>query len=205
MRHRVVLALVVVAVCAAPPAAALGSAPLTWSSQKLIDAQSPFGSTVEMTGVSCPTSGLCVAVDDVGKVGTSTDGGATWAFARVNANNFFTGISCPSTALCVAVDRQGNIAASTTPTVAASWTVQSADAGSVLTGISCPSASLCVTADQSGNVLTSTNPGDGALAAWATQSAVDSTAINAVSCVTTPSTLCVAVDAAGTMLSSTTP
>src|SRR6478736_6537621 len=69
-------------------AQALASAPFAWSSQTLIDSQAPYGATVELTGVSCPSATLCVAVDDVGKVLTSTDGGASWTPARVDANNF---------------------------------------------------------------------------------------------------------------------
>jgi hypothetical protein len=53
---------------------ALASSPFSWSPPALIDGHAPFGSSAELTGVSCPSSTLCVAVDGVGKIATSTDG-----------------------------------------------------------------------------------------------------------------------------------
>src|SRR4029077_8151332 len=81
-----------------------------------------------MAGVSCPSSGLCVAVDFAGNVVSSsnpTGGAAAWTVANVDGLNIMTGVSCPSSGLCVAVDQVGNVvtgtvAATTTTTAVAS-------------------------------------------------------------------------------------
>lgn len=63
-------------------------------------------------GVSCPSSGLCVAVDDSGNVVTSsnpTGGAAAWRVTNVDGTNSLRAVSCPSIALCFAVDSLGNV------------------------------------------------------------------------------------------------
>src|ERR1700674_5378090 len=63
--------------------------------------------TNPLTGVSCPSSGLCAAVDTVGNVVTSsnpTGGAGAWTVTPVDGTNPLTGVSCPSSGLCVAVD-----------------------------------------------------------------------------------------------------
>ena len=53
--------------------------------------------------VSCPSSGLCVAVGEEGTIVTSTDGGATWT-SRTSGTDFdLDGVACPSTSACMAV------------------------------------------------------------------------------------------------------
>jgi len=68
--------------------------------------------------LSCPSSGVCVAMDASGNVVTSSNpaGGATaWTLtnAGVDAFNYVSGVSCPSSGLCVAVDRSGNVVTGT--------------------------------------------------------------------------------------------
>jgi hypothetical protein len=63
-----------------------------------------------ISGVSCPSTSLCVAVDQHGNVLTSTNpsgGAGAWTLTNVDSNGI-KGISCPSTSLCVAVDDAGN-------------------------------------------------------------------------------------------------
>ncbi len=82
-----------------------------------------------ITGVSCPTTTLCVAVDSTGQVFHSIkplDGASAWSKpSRVDtatqaggAYAGFSGISCPTAKLCVAVDNaaNGQVAYTTTPT-----------------------------------------------------------------------------------------
>ncbi len=72
-----------------------------------------------LLGVSCPSSGLCVGVDNFGNVVTSsnpTGGAGAWAVTNVVGANFMTGVSCPSSSLCVAVDGGGNVVTSSNPT-----------------------------------------------------------------------------------------
>jgi hypothetical protein len=67
-----------------------------------------------MPRLSCPSSGLCLAMDGSGKVVTSsnpTGGASAWTLTNldVDAFNYLSGVSCPSISLCVAVDRSGNV------------------------------------------------------------------------------------------------
>ena len=212
------------------PAEGFADSPLSWSAPALID---PGAS---LSGVSCPSVSLCVAVDRAGNVVTSTSpagGASAWRIAHIDPTapacptlpgcHGLTGVSCASVALCVAVDDQGYVITSTEPTGGASaWhpaNVDSSNAGCGvfgsachgLRGVSCASVSACVAVD-AGNVIVSTDPTAGA-SAWHS-AAVDQSAetctptsgcfgLTGVSC---PSaSLCVAVHWAGNVVSSTNP
>src|ERR1019366_9950291 len=95
------------AALASPVALAAGS-PLTWSAPERVDHQPPFGYPTPLGGPSCPSSGLCVAVDNRGNLVTSsnpTGGAAAWTVTDVDGSNGLDGVSCPSSGLCVAVDQ----------------------------------------------------------------------------------------------------
>jgi hypothetical protein len=170
-----------------------------------------------LTGISCPTVALCVAVEGsgdaarVGNIFTSTNptgGAGAWTVApNIDGNAGFggpSGVSCPSASLCVAVDRAGNVLTSTNPTGGAgAWVVTNVESGALggLAGVSCASASLCAAVDYAGNVVTSTNPTGGPGAWHITHVGVD---LRSVSC-TLPSQ-CVAVDSGnGDVATSTNP
>jgi hypothetical protein len=133
---------------------------------------------VGLTAVSCPSTALCVAVDQYGSVFTSTDpeegSQAAWTARGEDeniANGGFTSISCPSTSLCAAVDDSGNVLisddpASPTPRWVAEELEPYAEGFPDLTAISCPSTSLCVALDFAGNTFTSTDPQKGLKATW---------------------------------------
>ena len=133
--------------------------------------------TSEVESMSCPSSTLCVAGSDGGKIMTSTDPtdgatstGATWTIQGPEPSESILGMSCPSTSLCVGVDDGGNTLTSTDPAdgPTAVWSVDpGVDGTNVMDGISCPSTSLCVAVDQDGKILTTTDPADGAAAHWA--------------------------------------
>lgn len=195
-------------------APALAASPLSWASPVRADDQPPFESSTAITGVSCPSTGLCVAVDGAGDVLSTTDptgGAGAWAIAAGVAEGF-DGVSCPSTELCVAVGG-GDVATSTDPTGGAgAWSVaslipaasQTPNKPNRLDAVSCPSARLCVATDDDGNVWTSTDP-TGGVAAW-TETNVDGPKkiLSGVSCPT--ESLCVAVDrGGGDVLTSTDP
>jgi hypothetical protein len=100
------------------PVALAAGAPLTWAAPVLVDHQAPFIGN-QLKGVSCPSSGLCVAVDQSGNVVTSsnpTGGAAAWTVTHVDGFNSLSGVSCPSSGLCVAVDQSGNVVTSSNPT-----------------------------------------------------------------------------------------
>jgi hypothetical protein len=158
-----------------------------------------------LSAVSCPSSKLCVAVDQSGYLLTTTNptgSGKPWkAPVRIDsaANGPLTGISCPTVRLCVAVDASGNVITSTRPTGGArAWShpahvdPTNAPGGGPagLVGISCASPSMCVAVDGGtpGNVVSSTAPTHGATA-WKL-TAVGGVLTN-ISCPTT--TLCIAV------------
>jgi hypothetical protein len=125
-----------------------------------------------INGLACPATTLCVAVDNSGRMLTSTAplaGARTWQAADIDGANAFTGVACPSAAMCVAVDGQGNVAATGAPSTPASWTVARVDTSvtepspygggpTLLRGISCPSVSLCVAVDSVGDVIASGAP-----------------------------------------------
>lgn len=163
-------------------------------------------SGASLTGVSCPTSTLCVAVDNQGDVMSTTRPGAgakywskplridpTAADGSTTAIDGYSGIaaiSCPTATLCVAVDNSGQVITSTDPTGAASaWTVTAITGAPVLTSVSCYSAALCVLGGSQRYV--STTPTGGATA-WTAHGAIATgSTISAIDCEAL--TLCVAV------------
>jgi len=155
------------------PGPTLAKGPLVWAAPIGIDSHG-------LDGLACPSISLCVAVDNDGRVLSSTDpsGGAKgWQSDDVDANNSFTALSCPSASVCVAVDGVGNAAATGDPAGPASaWTVARVDSSitepspygggpGLLRGVSCPSVSFCVAVDSVGNTVYSGDPTGGA-AAW---------------------------------------
>lgn len=125
-----------------------------WSAPASIDGGS------SLTGISCPSPSLCVAVDGRGNVVTSTDptgGPASWTAANVDGANLISAVSCASSSWCVAVDTQGNVLTSTNPTGGASaWSAANVDDSRELTSVSCPSRRLCVAVDLSGYIVVGT-------------------------------------------------
>jgi hypothetical protein len=152
-----------------------------------------------LTAISCPSSSLCVAVDNFGDVVVSTDpsgGSGAWRVTRVDPGTGLTDVSCPSASLCAATDGEANILATTKPTGGArAWRLAHVDPdphSPELNAISCPSTSLCVASavDQSGgNLVVSTNPTGGART-WALTHVDDHKQPTTVACAS--STFCVA-------------
>ncbi len=181
-------------------AAQAGATPaLSWSAAKIDE--------TALTGVSCPSASLCVAVaEGHALVSASPAGGAsTWHPAAIAGAGAFTGVSCPSSALCVAVDGNGGTAISTNPVGGASTWHTANISGAGLTGVSCLSNSLCVAVDASGNAFVSANPGEGGGtgATWREMAIDTGHALTSVSCISGP--LCVAVDKTGDVLVSSEP
>jgi hypothetical protein len=169
-----------------------------------------------LSGVSCPTDSLCVAVGSFGTIATSTSpagGQAAWqvAYPTAPGKGANTAVSCASESLCVAVGFEGSALVSTDPTGGASaWSMTNLnvlhDNAIHLTGVSCPSTSLCVAVSGAnpsgtgGKVLTSTDPASNQ---WQTTQLDSSLLFTGVSC-STP-TLCVAVAHGGRIAVSTDP
>lgn len=163
--------------------------------------------TVSIYGVSCPSTSLCVAVDDAGNVLETHDASAatpTWSAPQnIDGTNLLTSVWCPSTSLCVAVDAAGDALVTHDPAAASpTWsTPQNIDGTNSFYYVSCPSMSLCAASDSAGNVLVTHNPA-AATPTWGAPQNIDSTGLS-ISC---PSnSLCVAADSAGNVLVSHNP
>ncbi len=172
-----------------------------------------------LRAVSCPSSRLCVAVDDYGNIVWSIDpagGTTTWHVERVDESNEITSISCPSESLCLIADHSGRLLVSTDPTGGPSkWSVSYiARSGSGVSDhierLSCPSVARCFAVDEQWNnagstsiVFTTEDP-SGAPAPWTEVLALESDdPILGLSCPTL--NLCVAVDGEGHVATATEP
>ena len=157
----------VLAIVAAPPSPAAAS---NWTQRQLPstsgDAWGP-----PLSGISCPTESLCVAVGGINTVAFSrvpTGAAAEWhvvaptydepkqscledgesvAFCS-SPRGSLNGVSCAGESLCVAVGYEGSVYVSTDPTGGArAWSVSDVNDGGGAThliSVSCPSLSLCV-------------------------------------------------------------
>ncbi len=170
---------------------------------------------VAITGVSCPTTTLCVAVDAAGNVLHSTDpigGAGKWskpvqidkATLSGGGDVGLASISCPTIALCVAVDNSANgqVAWTTTPTGSATaWTLAPVAANTTLDSVACASDTLCVIAGS--NRFLTAKPTSGA-SSWKAGGALTSSSsmISSLACITTKLCVSVGYGNAGTGLSS---
>jgi hypothetical protein len=184
---------------AATPAAAAPA--LGWSTSTIPGAAA-------LTGISCASETLCVAVDRAGDALVSTDpsagAGATWSRREIDSGKALSAVSCASNTLCVAVD-ESDALISTNPAAGASatWSRVETHSAGALTGVSCASGTLCVAVDKAGDALVSANPAAGASATWSRVEIDSGKALSAVSCAS--NTLCVAVDGVGRALTSSEP
>jgi hypothetical protein len=198
------------AVCAlactavALPTASADAAPaLSWS------APAQIGGGQTLSGVSCASRALCVAVSKSGNAFVSTDpaagAGATWREVDVAKGAALSAISCPTDGLCVAVDEVGSAFVSTSPATisAGAWAQVPIDGSTPLTSISCASSSLCVAVDGKGQALVSGRPTSATPSAWTSFPIDGATALSGVSCAS--SSLCVAVAGDGNAIVSTEP
>jgi hypothetical protein len=139
--------------------------PKAWKTTHVDERQSldsGLGANAALEALSCPTSRLCVAVDDGGNVLTSTDptGGArAWKTTKLGIDYPLEQVTCASASLCVAFGQTGDVITLTDPTGgAAAWTITSVDPEAQLTALSCAAAWLCVAGDANGNMLLGTDP-----------------------------------------------
>ena len=170
----------------------------TWYSQSC-GKYDQFPCPTALIGVSCPSTGLCVAMDFIGGTLTSTDpagGAAAWTRKQIDSAAYYSGgmvgFSCPSIALCVAasnVSEDGQIDVTGAPTRSASdWTAYPVPFSPYW--ISCPLASLCV----SDGGAVSTDPMAGP-ASWRTSDIDPQSLLSGIACASPLE--CVAVDIAG--------
>jgi hypothetical protein len=98
-----------------------------------------LGPQARITDIACPSTRLCVALDDGADVLTSTDptgGPRAWHSARLGFTAPLADLACASVFLCIAADNAGNVGTSTDPTAGArGWTVSRLDPDGYLTSI----------------------------------------------------------------------
>lgn len=113
---------------------------------------------VAITGIACPSTQLCVAIDADGQVMYTTQplaGAQAWSKpasidTATQAGGGYAGlaaISCPTTTFCIAVDNSANgqVAYTTNPTGPASaWTLTTIGSNVTLDAVSCVSATFCM-------------------------------------------------------------
>jgi hypothetical protein len=190
-----------------------------WSHAERIDAATePGGGYAGFSAISCPSTQLCVAVDnDVdGQVAYTTDPGGPakdWKLVTIGSGVILDSISCPTTGLCVIGGSERFY--STDPTGASTaWTeIGSLDGtSSMLSSLSCDTAKLCVGVGYG-------NAGTGLAAATSTLAAAGGTwtgsyvgndppsphtgLVDSVAC--PARNFCVAVDGASNAYSTTSP
>jgi hypothetical protein len=126
---------------------------------------------IRLTGMSCPSVSLCVAIDSAGRMlaTTSPTGGqGAWTVAGLAGGSLY-GISCPTVNLCVATGGEDIYTSANPARSGAAWSVTHINGVTGLGAVSCPSTSLCVaTAGTVGGgvaVVTSTDPTGGG-ATW---------------------------------------
>jgi hypothetical protein len=80
----------------------------TWGAPVRVEPGQPSATSVGPypTGISCPSTTYCAAVDGAGAVLQWS--GSAWSHDVVDPGRHLTAVSCPSTALCVAVDSAGD-------------------------------------------------------------------------------------------------
>lgn len=126
-----------------------------WDGQRW-SVPNPHGVSSSFTGISCPTTTFCAAVDQRGEV-LSFNGQGWSAPTRIEPGQASataigispTAVSCPTASRCVAVDDHGGALEWS----GGSWTRAVVDPGQPLTAVSCPTASFCVAVDHRGDAL----------------------------------------------------
>jgi hypothetical protein len=182
-----------------------------------------------LSGVSCPSESLCVAVGGLDTLAFSQDptgGAAKWHVVNPDypvgpgktcvegeahcptPGGRLQAISCASPSFCVAASYEGFVYVSSDPTGGAdAWTpavVNDGTGNTHLTAVSCPTSSFCAAVSGgyrvSGKMLTSTDPASGRWEVTQLGSPLD---LRGVSCGTP--TFCVAVAREGRIFISTNP
>jgi hypothetical protein len=221
-------AIVALAVLAAPTPASSN-----WTLRQLAPKPTEGGSEsfpASLSGISCPSDSLCVAVGGLDTLAFSqapSGGAARWHVVYPSyptgpgktcgegephcypAGGRLKAVSCASEDLCVVASYEGFLYASTEPAGGAdAWSATGVNEGHGnvhLTAVSCPSPSFCVAVAggstvSDGKVLTSTDPAGGR---WQLTQLGGELDLRGISCGTP--TLCVAVARGGRMLVSTDP
>jgi len=82
--------------------------PLPWSAPVLVDREVPVAALFGLGEFYCPSVSLCVVIDSLGNVLTSTSPAlvTSWRVAKLRGVSRWGGLSCPSVSLCVGVGQR---------------------------------------------------------------------------------------------------
>lgn len=144
-------------------ASAAGAGPVNWGPPVSVDGQPPFAFPNSITGLSCPTTALCVAVTSFGAVAASTaPQTGPWSNTTLGSVPLYvSAVSCAivsATPHCVAggTDSLGDdlLFRSSQPTGGSgAWTQDVLSGGGGVTAAQCLSTGACFAVDRKGNVL----------------------------------------------------
>jgi hypothetical protein len=186
-----------------------------WSKPVQVDTTAAAGGgPAGFAGISCPTTKLCVAVDNASQVVTTTAptfGASAWTAAALPDAPVLTSVACAKATLCVigGSTRYESI----TPTGGATaWIPRGAIVGGVVQSLSCPTISLCVGVgygDSTTGLASATATPSGPTSGWTTTvinttvPSGNSQLLDSVSCPTAG--FCVAVDGADNAFDTVSP
>jgi P2-related tail formation protein len=162
--------------------------------------------TNDITAVSCPSSGFCVAVDSSGNVLATTNSGSSWTVTAISGAPSFVAVSCaPGTTstsgLCAATSTGVHAYLATDPTGgAAAWVESASFTGSEPPGgISCANTAFCVAV---AGGYTNIGAVSGTAVTW-TENSANASSFAGVSC--TSETFCAHIDSSAGVVYTTTP
>ncbi len=192
-----------------PPPLTVTNSPLSFTSPYRIDAQAPFAHGWYINALSCPTTSLCVGMDNQGNLLTTTDptappsGWDRFAVGQPNESE----VACPSASLCVAVGYDAgapDIVTSTDPAGGPgmwhSFDLPRAWDPEFLT---CPTTSFCAALTGDGTILTTDDPAGGAGSWVATTYTTGTGGGQSLACAS--ASLCLIGTSQGTLFTSTDP
>ena len=109
-----------------------------------------------LTGVACPSTTQCTAVDfGGGEVTFDPRSGIPNSTPHtVDSGRILTGVACPSTTQCTAVDQGGGEVTFDSRSTTPNSTTHTVDSGQSLSGVACPSTTQCTAVDGSGDEVT---------------------------------------------------
>ncbi len=132
-----------------PPASA---APL-WSAATYLNAGLSHGSSA-LTGMSCPSAALCVAVDRLGREVTfSPANPSAWSARQIYGTRALGAVTCTSVSRCVAVSLRGYEISFDPLRAGVTSRPHALDPHHELEALACPENSLCVAVDGGGRVV----------------------------------------------------
>ena len=144
----------------------------------------------DLTGISCPSSGVCFAV------GYNTNfaylSGGTWSSRALGGSYSLNNISCPDNNTCYAATNNGGVLY--TKNGGANWTFKATGFTSALYDINCPTSTDCVTTGTNGAIYTTRDGGT----TWNQHASGTHNALRGVQCNSV--SYCLAVGDNGTLL-----